>query len=117
MCYFHGWSKLMGDSDRWHRLGATITQFMGNDTLSIPLGFMAAFAESIGSLFIAFGLLTRSMAFLLFFTMLVASSKKFLQVGIDGSELPLLYLFISFFILLNGPGKYSLDKLIKSRTK
>ena len=116
MCYFHGWSKLMGDSDRWHRLGATITQFIGSDTLSIPLGFMAAFAESIGSLFIVFGLLTRPMAFLLFFTMLVASSKKFLQVGIDGSELPLLYLFISFFILLNGPGKYSLDNLIKSKT-
>ena len=117
MCYFHGWSKLMSDSDRWYRLGATITEFIGNDALSIPLGFMAAFAESIGSLFIVIGLLTRPMAFLLFFTMLVASSKKLLQAGIDGSELPLLYLCLSFFILLNGPGKYSLDNLIASKTK
>ena len=117
MCYFHGWSKLMSDSDRWNRLGATITEFIGNDALSIPLGFMAAFAESIGSLFIVIGLLTRPMAFLLFFTMLVASSKKLLQAGIDGSELPLLYLCLSFFILLNGPGKYSLDNLIASKTK
>ena len=117
MCYFHGWSKLMSDSDRWYRLGATITEFIGNDALSIPLGFMAAFAESIGSLFIVIGLLTRPMAFLLFFTMLVASSKKLLQAGIDGSELPLLYLCLSFFILLNGPGKYSLDNLINSKTK
>ena len=77
---------------------------------------MAAFAESIGSLFIVFGILTRPMAFLLFFTMLVASSKKLSQAGIDGSELPLLYLFLSFFILLNGPGKYSLDNLIASKT-
>ncbi|MFL3658620.1 MAG: DoxX family protein [Opitutales bacterium] len=117
MCYFHGWSKLTSDSDRWYRMGATITEFIGNDALSIPLGFMAAFAESIGSLFIAIGLITRPMAFLLFFTMLVASSKKLLQAGIDGSELPLLYLFFSFFILLNGPGKYSLDNLITSKTK
>ena len=117
MCYFHGWSKLMSDSDRWYRLGSTVTEFIGNDALSIPLGFMAAFAESIGSLFIVIGLLTRPMAFLLFFTMLVASSKKLLQAGIDGSELPLLYLCLSSFILLNGPGKYSLDNLITSRTK
>jgi putative oxidoreductase len=107
----------MSDSDRWYRLGATITQFTGTDALSIPLGFMAAFAESIGSLFIVFGILTRPMAFLLFFTMLVASTKKLLQAGIGGGELPLLYLFLSFFILLNGPGKYSLDNLITSKTK
>jgi putative oxidoreductase len=117
MCYFHGWSKLMSDSDRWYRLGATITEFIGNDVLSIPLGFMAAFAESIGSLFIVIGFLTRPMSFLLFFTMLVASSKKLLQSGIDGSELPLIYLCLSFFILLNGSGKYSLDNLITSKTK
>jgi putative oxidoreductase len=117
MCYFHGWSKLMSDSDRWYRLGTTITQFIGNDALSMPLGFMAVFAESIGSLFIVIGLITRPMAFLLFFTMLVASSKKLLQAGIDGSELPLIYLFLSFFILLNGPGKYSLDNLITSKAK
>ena len=35
MCYFHGWSKLVSDSDRWYRLGATITQFIGNDALVI----------------------------------------------------------------------------------
>ena len=115
MCYFHGWSKLMSDSDRWYRLGATITGFIGNDALSIPLGFMAAFAESIGSLFIVIGFTTRPMAFLLFFTMLVASSKKLLQAGIGGSELPMLYLILSLFILVNGPGKYSLDNLITSK--
>ena len=117
MCYSHGWSKLMSGSDRWYRLGVTITEFIGIDALSIPLGFMAAFAESIGSLFIVIGLTTRPMAFLLFFTMLVASSKKLLQAGIGGSELPMLYLVLSFFILFNGPGKYSLDNLITSKTK
>ena len=117
MCYFHGWSKILSDSDRWYRMGATLTEFIGNDALSIPLGFMAAFAESIGSLFIVIGFTTRPMAFLLFFTMLVASSKKLLQAGIGGSELPMLYLILSLFILFNGPGKYSLDNLITSKTK
>ena len=117
MCYSHGWSKLMSGSDRWHRLGVTITEFTGSNFLSIPLGFMAAFAESIGSLFIVIGLTTRPMAFLLFFTMLVASSKKLLQAGIGGSELPLLYLVLSFFILVNGPGKYSLDNFITSKIR
>ena len=117
MCYSHGWSKLMSGSDRWHKLGFTITEFMGSNFLSIPLGFMAAFAESIGSLLIVIGLTTRPMAFLLFFTMLVASSKKLLQAGIGGSELPLLYLVLSFFILVNGPGKYSLDNFITSKIR
>ncbi len=117
MCYSHGWSKLMSGSDRWYRLGTTITEFIGIDALSIPLGFLAAFAESIGSLFIVIGFTTRPMAFLLFFTMLVASSKKLLQSGIGGSELPVLYLILSLFILVNGPGKYSLDNLIKSKIK
>jgi uncharacterized membrane protein YphA (DoxX/SURF4 family) len=58
---------------------------------------------------IAFGLLTRPAAFLLGITMLVASTKKLSEAGVDGSELPLLFLILSFVILLRGPGKYSLD--------
>ena len=54
MCYFHGWSKLISDSDRWNRLGLTLTQWIGFENLSTPLGFMATFAESIGSIFIGY---------------------------------------------------------------
>lgn len=110
MCYYHGWSKLLSDSSRWERLGNTLTQSIGLDVLSVPLGFMAAFSESIGALLIAFGLLTRPAVFLLGITMLVASTKKLSEVGIDGSELPLLYLILCIIILLNGSGKYSLDR-------
>ena len=110
MCYYHGWSKLLSDSSRWERLGNTLTQSIGLDVLSVPLGFMAAFSESIGALLIAFGLLTRPAAFLLGITMLVASTKKLSEAGIDGSELPLLYLILCIIILLVGSGKYSLDR-------
>jgi len=111
MCYYHGWSKLIADSSRWERLGNNLTQWIGFDMLTVPLGFMAAFSESIGALFIAFGLLTRPAAFLLVFTMLVASSKKLLEAGIDGSELPILFLILSLVILFKGSGKYSLDRI------
>ena len=112
MFYYHGWSKLLSDTSRWERLGGTLTQWIGLEALAVPLGFMAAFSESIGALLIAIGLLTRPAAFLLGITMLVASSKKLSDAGIDGSELPLLFLMLSVVILMKGPGKYSLDQLL-----
>ena len=110
MCYYHGWSKLLSDTSRWERLGNSLTQWIGLDSLSVPLGFMAAFSESIGALLIAFGLLTRPAAFLLGITMLVATSKNLMKGGIDGSELPLIFLILCIYILLKGAGKYSLDR-------
>lgn len=110
MCYYHGWSKLLSDTSRWERLGNSLTQWIGLDSLSVPLGFMAAFSESIGALLIAFGLLTRPAAFLLGITMLVATSKNLMKGGIDGSELPLIFLMLCIYILLKGPGRYSLDR-------
>ena len=112
MCYYHGGSKLLSDTSRWERLGNTLTKWIGLDALKIPLGFMAAFSESIGALLIAIGLLTRPAAFLLGITMLVASSKKLSEAGVDGSELPILFLILSLVILLRGPGKYSLDNTL-----
>ena len=112
MCYYHGWSKLLSDTSLWERLGNTLTKWIGLDALKIPLGFMAAFSESICALLIAIGLLTRPAAFLLGITMLVASSKKLSEAGVDGSELPILFLILSLVILLRGPGKYSLDNTL-----
>lgn len=112
MCYYHGWSKLLSDTSRWEGLGNALTQWIGLDVLKVPLGFMAAFSESIGGLLIAIGLLTRPAAFLLGITMMVASSKKISEVGIDGSELPLLFLMLSIVILFKGSGKYSLDRTL-----
>ena len=112
MCYYHGWSKLMADSSRWERLGNALTYWIGLDSLKITFGFLAAFSESIGALLIAIGLLTRPSAFLLGITMMVASSKKISEVGIDGSELPLLFLILCLVILLKGPGKFSIDRFL-----
>ena len=112
MCYYHGWSKLFASVDRWERLGNNLTKWLGLDELSIPLGFLATFSESIGALMLAIGLLTRPTSFLLAFTMLVATIKKLLEGGLDTIELPFLFLILSLVILLKGSGNYSLDRFL-----
>ena len=116
MVKLHGWSKLMAGTERWEGLGSTLAEAIGLDFMSIPLGFMASFAESIAAVLIILGLTTRPAAFLLAFTMLVASFKK-LEGGLKAAELPLLFLTLSLIILLCGAGKYSLDYRIFGRKK
>ena len=116
MVKLHGWSKLMAGTERWEGLGSTLAEAIGLDFMSIPLGFMASFAESIAAVLIILGLTTRPAAFLLAFTMLVASFKK-LEGGLKAAELPLLFLILSLIILLCGAGKYSLDHRIFRRNK
>ena len=115
MLSLHGWGKITAGTDRWKGLGSGLSDLIGLDFLSIPLGFMASFAESIAAIFLIFGFTTRPAAFLLSFTMLVASIKK-LELGLKAAELPLLFLLLSLIILLNGAGKYSIDHRI-FRTK
>ena len=112
MLYLHGWSKLMAGTDRWERLGSGLSNGIGLDFLSIPLGFMASFSESIGAILILLGFYTRPAAFLLAFTMLVASFKH-IPDGFKGMEKPLLFLCLCICLLLMGAGKYSLDAYFK----
>jgi putative oxidoreductase len=114
MLSLHGWGKITTGTDRWKGLGSGLSDLIGLDFLSIPLGFMASFAESIGALLIILGLTTRPAAFLLAFTMFVAVCKK-LPGGINGAELPALFLCLSLVIMLSGAGKYSLDHLLKQK--
>lgn len=108
MLYLHGWGKLIGGPDRWKRLGTALSDVIGVDMLALPFGFMASAAESIGALCLILGLATRPAAFLLAFTMLVATTKHFPD-GLKGMEKPMLFLCLSLVILLLGAGRYSLD--------
>ena len=116
MVKLHGWSKLMAGTYRWEGLGSKLAQTIGLDFMSIPLGFMASFAESIAAILLILGLTTRPAAFLIAFTMMIASIKK-LEGGLKAAELPLLFLLLSLIILLCGAGKYSLDHRIFRREK
>lgn len=114
MLSLHGWGKITAGTGRWKGLGSGLSDIIGLDFLSIPLGFMASFAESIGAVLIIIGLTTRPAAFLLAFTMFVAVCKK-LPGGIKGAELPALFLCLSLVIMLSGAGKYSFDYFLKRK--
>ena len=65
MFYLHGLGKITSGYERWEKLGSTITDLIGMDSLAIPLGFMASFSESIFAIFILLGFYTRISTFFL----------------------------------------------------
>ena len=108
MFYSHGLNKILAGTERWNRLGGALTDLIGLSSLKPFFGFMASFSESVCALLIVLGLFTRLSSFLLFFTMLIASVKHFADG--DLPEMALLYGIFCLFLILTGPGKYSLDK-------
>ena len=88
-------------------MGTALTDFIGIDFMNVFFGFMAAFSESIGMVMVIFGIFTRPAAFLLLFTMFVASMNHL----VDGKfpELAIMYLIVMLVLLISGPGKFSLD--------
>ena len=109
----HGMSKISAGTAKWERLGSALTDLIGFESLKIFFGFMASYAESLGALFIMVGLLTRLSSFLLFFTMIVASLKHYFEG--EFSELAFIYGCICFALIISGPGKYSVDNILKKK--
>ena len=107
MIYNHGWSKITAGYEKWDRLGAALTDFIGLEYLNVFFGFMAALSESAVMIFVVVGLFTRPATLLLLFTMFVASVNHI----VDGEfpELAILYLLIMLVLFICGPGKFSLD--------
>ena len=107
----HGIYKISAGTIKWERLGSALTDLIGFESLKVFFGFMASFAESIGAIFIMVGFLTRFSSSLLFFTMMVASLKHYLEG--DFSELAFIYALICFTLIISGSGKYSVDNILK----
>ena len=87
---------------------------LGVDFAPMAWGFMAAFSEFAGGLLLVLGFFTRPACFFLFATMIVAISTHiskgdpFLKYS-HAMEAGILFLSLIFI----GPGKYSLDNLIR----
>ena len=106
----HGWGKMFGG------LGGFID---GVAQMGFPaptvMGFLAAFAESIGAILLAVGLLTRPAAFLIAATMAGAALKVHAGQGFAAQEMAWLYFVPALFFLLKGAGKWSLDALVAKK--
>jgi putative oxidoreductase len=109
----HGWSKLSAAAGFLFQ-GQEWKFIRGVEELGFPMpvffAVAAALAESLGSLGIAFGFLTRYSAAAVASTMLVAIYRH-VSAG-QGFELAALYLIPALGIALTGPGKYALDPLL-----
>ncbi len=117
--YAHGWPKMAGGPEKWEQLGNAIGVLGVPVFLPVFWGFMAAFAEFAGAILLALGLLFRPAAFLLFFTMLVASVMHVSQGDDFGkvSSRPIELAILFGTLLLIGPGRYALDSLIAGSRK
>lgn len=105
----HGWPKMAGGPEKWEKLGGAMSTF-GIDFAPTFWGFMAAFAETVGGLFLAVGFMTRPALLLLIGTMIVAAIKH--AVAGDGFKgyshaTEAAITFIGLFLI--GPGRFSLD--------
>ncbi len=81
--------------------------------------WFAAVIEVAGSPFIALGLFTRPVAFLLCGQMAVAFFRSHLPAGfwpiLNRGEPAFLFCFIYLFIFFAGPGKWSLDRWLEGK--
>jgi putative oxidoreductase len=119
----HGWPKVMGDG------GAAAFAADMATSYNIPtfLGYLAAYSEVVGAILLIVGLFTRLDALLLAGTMFVAAfivqlpdalyevppdAIKFF-VMMKGIELPLALFAICLAIVLTGPGRVSLDHVLR----
>lgn len=107
----HGWPKISGGSKVWAKLGAVMGKF-GITWAPEFWGFMAAFAEFFGGIFLFLGLLTHVFSFLISFTMIVAAFGAHAGQSFQARELALIYLVCGILFMLKGSGKISLDQLM-----
>ena len=108
---YHGYGKVFGGS---------IDKFAeGVASMGIPLplffAWAAALSEFAGGICIVLGLFTRSAALFLFVTMSVAAFIKHGDDPFRKKELALAYWTFAGAFICMGPGKFSLDHLIKTR--
>ncbi|MFA7449080.1 MAG: DoxX family protein [Weeksellaceae bacterium] len=112
MVYGHGWSKFN------KFLGESNIEFM--DPFGIGHGatfFLVVFAEFICALLLTIGLFTRLAAIPLVLNMAYIAFFVHISDEFGKLELPSMYLAMYLAVLLLGPGKFSLDRMIGKRKK
>jgi putative oxidoreductase len=96
-------------------------QFIGGLTqggFPLPglLGWVAILSEFVGGLLLALGLLARPAAAFVAGTLAVAAFHVHSADPYQKKELALAYVLVSLAVLVAGPGRFSIDALLASRT-
>ena len=108
-----GWQKLSSGPTFWHLVGGAMPSF-GLAFMPYVWGFLAAFAEFFGSLFVILGApCFRCFVFMTGFTMAVAVSAHLRMPpgpmsGWQGAGHALVFLAAFVALFISGPGKYVL---------
>ena len=112
MYMIHGWPKITGGVDTWTWLGGNMS-VLGLSFAPAFWGFMAAVAEFVGGLLLVLGVLTRPVAAMMLFTMLIATLMH-VNAGdpINTVLHPLKGLVVFAGFLFSGAGKYSVDNML-----
>lgn len=106
----HGYGKFQ------NLLGGGPIQFGDPLGLGVTLSLiLAVFAEVFCSLFLIVGIATRLATIPLIVTMSVAAFIVHAQDAFRVKEMAILYLLIYVVLLLAGPGKYSIDRMISKK--
>ncbi|AFH47754.1 Putative membrane protein [Ignavibacterium album JCM 16511] len=83
---------------------------------TVPSLALAVFSEFFCSVFIFLGLFTRASLIALIITMFVAGFIHHAADPFAQKEKALLFLLIYLFLFITGPGKYSLNRIIKIKS-
>lgn len=106
----------MAISHGWNKIPPSEKFIAGVANLGFPapefFAWAAGLSEFVGGIFIAIGLFTRPSAFLLTITMFVAAFMRHGDEAFGAQEKALLYAVLAILLLIQGPGKYSIDWLI-----
>ncbi len=107
----HGLPKLAAGPERWVELGQNMS-LLGIDFFPAFWGFMAAFSEGIGGIFLILGFCYRPVCLLLTFTMAVATLSLAAPKNRDFRTYsnPLKLAVVFFGLAFIGPGRFSIDK-------
>lgn len=108
---YHGYKKFVGGKDTLTYVGSMLSQF-GITKGHMALGVMAALSELIGGIFVAFGFLNRIATAMVAGTLAVATSVMYKE-GFSKFSYPLEMMLTFVSLLVAGPGKFSVDYIIK----
>jgi uncharacterized membrane protein YphA (DoxX/SURF4 family) len=112
MFMIHGFPKLIGGPPAWTRLGQSMANF-GLYIYPSGWGFLAAFAEAGGGVLMITGLFFRPAMLMLCIHMTVACFKHYNGGDtIETASHAVEALCIFLFLLLAGPGKFALDRIL-----